>query len=257
MENKEKKEQNEPLVASEPMPKLSIVLPYYNPIQGWELTILASYKAISEKLGFNPELVIVNDGSKVVPSKGSLSQLVSEIPCLITIGYKENRGKGAALRQGIARASGNKIIYTDVDFPYLTKSFLKIWEDLGAHDVVIGVKDEHYYKHLPIMRVWVSKILRKLIGLLFHMPITDTQCGLKGFNQKGKALFLQTTTNRYLCDLEFIYLCFKIRPKLGITHQEVSLRPEVKFSKMNTKILFTEALNLLSIVFKRKAKESF
>src|SRR5699024_8895236 len=117
--------------------------------------------------------------------------------------------------------------------------------------VVIGIKNRAYYKQVPPARIFMSKVLRKLIGILFNIPITDTQCGLKGFNKKGKSVFMKTEVDRYLCDLEFVYLCFREKPALMIDKREIALRPEVEFSDMNIMTLFKEVVNLFSILSKR------
>lgn len=229
------------------MIQLSIILPYYNPPTNWELHVLDAYQTLQRKLLFHPEIIVVNDGSLIGQEK-ALDFLKNNIPNFKATGYEQNKGKGAALRHGVALAQGAKIIFTDIDFPYTTESCLSIWEALLTYDIVIGIKDKTYYRHLPKARIWVSKFLRKMIGLFFRMPITDTQCGLKGFNQKGKTIFLDTTIDRYLCDLEFVYRSFRAKPPLKIASREVKLRDEVEFRKMNAKILISEFFNFLKIV---------
>ena len=230
---------------------LSIVLPVYKPPENWEQQVIEACQTITKAIGSAPEIIIVRDGGHPF-LETSLLKLEQELPGCHCIGYEQNQGKGAALRFGIENAKGEKIIYTDIDFPYTHESFLKVWEALKQNDIVIGVKDAGYYQHVPKARVFISKTLRKLIGLLLHIPITDTQCGLKGFNQEGRRIFLQTTINRYLCDLEFVYLCFKHRGKLNITSTAITLRPDVAFRKMNPRILLTELSNFLSIIVRRK-----
>lgn len=139
------------------------------------------------------------------------------------------------------------IIYTDIDFPYTHESFLKIYNALKNEnaDVAIGIRGEGYYHYLPKARVRISKLFRWFIKKFLHIPTDDTQCGLKGFNQKGKEIFLQTTINRYLFDLEFIFL--SARKKLSIKTVEVELRPDIVLSKMNWKILTQEFGNFLKI----------
>jgi hypothetical protein len=80
-----------------------------------------------------------------------------------------------------------------------------IMDNLESYDVVFGIKNKAYYKQLSLQRKLVSKILQLFIKILFpRLPVSDTQCGLKGMNLKGKAIFLHTKTDRYLFDLEFI-----------------------------------------------------
>lgn len=81
------------------------------------------------------------------------------------------------------------------------------------------------------------------------MPVTDTQCGLKGFNQKGKDMFLQTKINRYLFDFEFIYNVCRNK-SLQYQTVEVQLKENVVFSKMKFKILLQESFNLIKVLLK-------
>lgn len=234
------------------MSQLSIVLPCYNPPDDWEAQVSEAYAYIARRLAIDPELIIVNDGS----SKNidiDLEHLKIKIPGLINIALPQNKGKGAALRAGVAKATGTLTIYTDIDFPYTPDSFLAVFDALhtGHYDVAIGIKNAAYYRHSPKYRTFISKVLRKGISFFFNMPVTDTQCGLKGFNPKGKAVFLKTTIDRYLFDLEFVYQSFRKYRNLKVKAIEVSLRPNVIFRAMNLKVLASESTNFLKILLKR------
>lgn len=237
------------------MSQLSIVLPCFNPPDDWEVHVSKSYAHIAAHLGAAPELIIVNDGSSK-DIEADIRILKTKIPQLIYTSLSRNKGKGAALRKGVSLASGALIIYTDIDFPYTEESFLKVFNALDTedYDVAIGIKDATYYGHLPKYRTFISKALRKGIGFFFNMPVTDTQCGLKGFNQKGKAIFLDTTIDRYLFDLEFVYQSFRKHRNLKVKAVEVSLRPNVIFRAMNLKVLASESSNFLKILLKRNKK---
>ena len=188
-------------------PVVSIVLPCYNPLDGWLEIIDTSLTRIQQE-NIEAELLIVNDGSSHNFDEGKVKQFFAKRLEVHIISYQQNRGKGYALRQGVKEASGDLIIYTDIDFPYTHQSFLKVFSALknDNNDVAIGIRSEEYYTHLPKMRVYISKFLRFLIRKFLRIPTDDTQCGLKGFNQKGKEVFMQTEIDRYLFDLEFIFL---------------------------------------------------
>ena len=113
-------------------------------------------------------------------------------------------------------------------------------------DVAVGIKDIKYYEHLPAFRVRISKLLRFFIRNFLRISITDTQCGLKGFNRLGKEIFLQTTIERYLCDLEFIFLVDR-QKHLIMKPIRVSLKPGVVFSEVSWKILATEGMNFMKV----------
>lgn len=228
----------------------TILLPCYNPHNEWEENVRRNFLSVQQH---NPDkefnLVIVNDGSTKGFSGSKLSQL--NIKNLLVTELAENRGKGFALREGIRRsAKTDYYIYTDVDFPYTESSFQKIISELenGKVNIAAGVRDEGYYKGVPLLRKLISKLLRGLIGILFHLKITDTQCGLKGFDNKGREIFLQTTINRYLFDMEFIFLA-SAQSGVSIKPVTVELRDNIQFSKLNPKILFREGRNFLKIFF--------
>ncbi|MCP4439899.1 MAG: glycosyltransferase family 2 protein [Aureispira sp.] len=231
---------------------LSIVLPCYNPLPDWADTILSSMQEIQQRLPYLViQLIVVNDGSSKNIDVESVKKLENGIDDFLYINYEKNRGKGHALRQGIEQVSYDLCIYTDIDFPYTTDSFVAIFEKLynESLDVVVGIKDAEYYKHVPTIRKWISKILRFFIKLLLRIKITDTQCGIKGFNQKGRKVFLETKIDRYLFDLEFVFSSSHT-PSFGIESLPVALKPGVVFSKVNFKILFTESRSFLKLVFR-------
>ena len=198
------------------------------------------------------ELIIVVDGHTSAVNESELQTLREAVPMLQVIKYEVNRGKGFALRTGAARAKGERIIYTDIDFPYTPGSFRAVYELLRQDraDVAVGVKNDDYYRSVPRVRRAVSRCLRFAIGVFFSMPVTDTQCGLKGFNRKALPLFLNTTIDRYLFDLEFIRSCYKSREKIRVSPVQIQLNNNVHFRRMNYRILSSEALNFLKLVLK-------
>ena len=163
---------------------------------------------------------------------------------------KENRGKGYAIRCGMTKASGDYIIYTDIDFPYSVDSTVAIYNQLMLDkcDVAAGVKDKAYYKDVPKMRKVISKGLQFFTKTLLSLPISRTQCGLKGFKKSIKYLFLETTIDRYLFDIEFLRNAYK--KKYKVVPIPVVLNENVVFRKMNYKILLPEILNFVKLLFK-------
>lgn len=230
------------------MSTFNVILPCYNPHEGWEENVKKDFLFIQQN---NPgkkfHLVIVNDGSVRGYLNSSITLL--GIENLSVTELTENKGKGFALRRGIkAAGKADYYIYTDIDFPYTEESFQKIISELenGETNIAAGVRDEKYYSGIPLFRKLISKLLRWLIGAMFHLKITDTQCGLKGFDNKGKEIFLQTTINRYLFDMEFIFLASGNKD-ITIAAVPVELKKNVIFSKLNWKILISEGRNFLRI----------
>ncbi len=236
-----------------PLHTLDLVLPCYNPQQGWAQTILKAVSQLSETI---PEvdirIILVNDGSQKGITDVDVDALKHGLPHFLYLESKVNRGKGNALRAGVAAARPDGIcMFTDIDFPYTHESLLSLYQQLqsGQTDIAVGIKDASYYAHLPRLRIHISKFLRLLARMFLRISITDTQCGLKGFTEKGKKIFLLTTIDRYLCDLEFIFLADRT-PGMRMQATTVSLKEGVVFSKVNLRILLTEGFNFLKVAAK-------
>lgn len=230
------------------MNSLDIILPAYNPLPGWEDIVIGRFQSLVKALpDVKIRLFIVNDGSQRLEENHSAGVIQEVIPDLQWISYKENRGKGYALRQGVKNSTADFVVYTDIDWPYTEESMIGVIRTLmGSADAVIGKRDENYYTHLPPARRRISRLLRSFNAKLLRLKVDDTQAGLKGFRKNIKDIFLSTTIDRYLFDLEFIYL-ISAKKEIKVVGYPIALRPGITFSKMNRKILFQEARNFLKI----------
>lgn len=227
---------------------LDIVLPCYNPQKNWHLELLGFHK--QAKTHFDIRYYVVDDGSENDELKKSLPELEKEGLSVSYITYSRNRGKGFALREGVRRTTNDHVLYTDVDFPFTNESVLRIAETLmsGNFDVVAGRRNEDYYANkMSGFRKLLSRWFRFVLRRLLKMQITDTQCGLKAFNARGKEEFLKTTVNRYLFDFEFIYRVSQ-RKGLRVCPVNVELKSNVVFRKMPLKILLQEFVNLFRVL---------
>ncbi len=230
---------------------LDVVIPCYNPPIGWEGEVarkFLAFRAFTPDLGLELRLVVVNDGSMRNASAENFERLRTHLPDVLIVNYTENRGKGYALRQGVLASTADLILVTDTDFPYTLASMRRIVECLRLKGgIAAGNRDMGYYDHVPAFRRWLSKTLRWVLRYVLRQPVDDSQCGLKGFDQAGKAIFLQTTIDRFLFDLEFLMLA---RGRVGVTPVTVQLTEGIVFSKVGLRILFTEGKNFLILIFK-------
>lgn len=233
-------------------PSLSIVLPCYNPPKEWAEQVVASMGYLHSKLDgkvSNLELIIVNDGSTTNVSDSNVKKIQSAVNATM-ISYEENRGKGYALRQGVAKVTQDLIVYTDIDFPYQEDSVLSIVESLlQGNEVVLGHRGKDYYDKTPWFRKVVSKTLRWTLKVFLRLPTDDSQCGLKGYNKAGAQVFLDTKIDRFLFDLEFIKLAAKRKKKIALV--TVELKPNVVFSKVSLGVLLREFGNFLRVLFRK------
>ncbi|WP_182888285.1 glycosyltransferase [Hymenobacter rubripertinctus] len=245
---------------SVPLPpaQLALVLPCYHPPLSWAGNILTSLAKLEALLppATTVHLYVVNDGTETGVTPADIALLTQALPGAFTyLAYPLNQGKGHALRTGIARVREPYCIFTDIDFPYQETSVAALYALLqtGA-DVAVGVRDDGYYAQIPPARRRVSRLLRRLTKHVLRLPVDDTQCGLKGFNEAGRRLFLRTTTKRYLFDLELLFLAAR-QGSLRVLPLAVELKPNVVFSRLNPRILLTESLNFIRILGRRLEQE--
>jgi glycosyltransferase involved in cell wall biosynthesis len=208
---------------------------------------------------FDLHYTVVDDGSQNASEiDTSIFSLREAGLTVALIRYEPNRGKGHALRKGIAGSKASYFLYTDIDFPFTNESVSRILSalQLGEFDVIAGFRSAGYYAHkMSAFRRLLSKAFRFFIRRVMRFPVSDTQCGLKAFNEKGRELFLKTTINRYLFDFEFIFLTTKSKA-VRAGSMEVELKQDVVFRKMKLNILIHESLNLFRILLRKPGKRS-
>ena len=228
---------------------ISVVLPCYNPPSGWDQIVIDELQYLAHLYPAHPiELIIVNDGS-IADETTALSRCQNSIESCTIISFSENHGKGHALRRGVAEAKGEVIIYTDIDFPYERLSTIKVISALLEEkiDVAIGQRDSAYYDSIPLQRKIISKLLQAMIKTTLRLKTSDTQGGLKGFNQKAKEIFLQTQIDRYLFDLEFVKLISQ-DASISIGLIPVTPKQDIQMKPMAFTQLWQSAKDFLSLL---------
>lgn len=233
-------------------PALNIIVPCYNPPPDWEKALASRFASLhSAMAGITSHigLVVVNDGSPKNFTDNSTELLRKLVPGVVVVNYPVNRGKGFALREGVRHSSADLHLVTDADFPYTTDSMVRVTETLIARGgIAAGNRDTGYYEHVPLSRRIISRALRWLLRNILKQPIDDSQCGLKAFDNAGKELFLQTTIDRFLFDLEFLMMAGN---RIHVSPVPVELRPGVVFSPVNWKVLATEGGNFLKLLLRQ------
>jgi glycosyltransferase involved in cell wall biosynthesis len=229
-------------------PKLTIVLPCYNPPTNWAHQIIATWQVLEKQIpDADLSLIVVNDGSRTPLSINALFELENVISDFKFVEYSQNQGKGYAVREGMKQAEGDYFIYTDIDFPFEMDCLLRIYDGLkNGADVVCGVRQK-YGEQLKPKRRFLSLGSHLLNTWLLRLPFKDTQGGLKGFNQRGKEVFLSGQIKRYLFDTEFILRASK-RKDLKLTAVTIFARPEIVLSEMSLNVLSKEFDNIFRLI---------
>lgn len=229
---------------------LDIIIPCYNPLKDWHKTMLNSYNLLAKSLlNTNITIILVNDGSTFGISEHDINFLEKQIPNFTYLGLSENMGKGFAIREGFKISQAEYSIFTDIDFPYEERNLIEMYDKLKNYtDIVIGIRDEEYYDKVPAFRKFISKSFKKVLKVVFQIPTSDTQAGLKAFSKKGREVILKTTTNRYLFDLEMIKLAAKDK-SMQFEYTKLNLKDNIILSKLSMKLLVNEFKNLIKILF--------
>ena len=166
---------------------LSIVIPVYNEEQFLEDVVrTAIFQPLPD--GLARELIMVNDASKDESWKvmQSLPEKFPETGFRL-INKKVNEGKGAALRDGFAKVSGDIVLIQDADLEYDPGDYPKLLKPIleGKADVVYGsrfIGEPH-----RVMYFWhqvANNILTTLSNMLTNLNLTDMEVCYKVFRRE-------------------------------------------------------------------------
>jgi dolichyl-phosphate beta-glucosyltransferase len=199
---------------------LSIIVPAYNEAKCLAENIKKFNQYLNEQK-YDYEIIIVNDGS--TDNTGKIGkQLAAKNKNIKLINNKINKGKGAAVRQGLLQASGEYALFIDADNATSIDHLKQVWPYFKkGYDIVIGTRSardaQGACQAVPQAR-W-KRLLgvcgNYIIRLLAVKNIRDTQCGFKVFRKKAvKNIIPQMTIDGFAFDAEMLalaqYLDFKI-----------------------------------------------
>ena len=238
--------------------KVSIVLPVHNPHPGWCDELIRNIKAVEAATGryAATDYILVNDGSQdgfILPDE--IHKLTAALPSLRCLSRKHNKGKGFSLREGMNAAEPSTYyIYTDFDFPFGTQSIVDTLKALEAGaDVIAARRNDSYLEALQCCkRYFLTHLVRQLNRSLLGLNGHDAQAGLKGFNQRGLAVFLRTRINSFLFDTEFlsmVNLC-----GLTLSDVEVTIADGITMSKKRLSVLVREGAHLTLLLIRSLLK---
>lgn len=195
---------------------LSIVIPSYKEEFRIKkiLNALIEYKKDHD---FEIETLVVVDGSPDKTAEAALA-FKDKIESLVVIDRKENKGKGYSVKEGMLKAKGKYILFTDADNSTPLYQVDKLLKHIDKYDVVIGSRYTNggrLAKPQSLSRIIGSRGLNIIIQLLADRGIKDTQCGFKLFtNKAAKDIFTRLTFDRWSFDIELLAIARKLGYKV-------------------------------------------
>ncbi len=185
---------------------LSVIVPAYNCKTIYkDLRVIAHYLTALNRPW---ELICIVDGlvnkndntySKAKKAKNKLIKVYH---------YKKNKGKGYAIRFGMARAGGGTIAFIDAGGDLHASGLGLALEHMKWYkaDIIVGSKRHHASKvDYPWQRTVLSFIVQRATRFFFGLNVSDTQTGLKVFRREVLVKILpRLMVKRWAFDLEML-----------------------------------------------------
>jgi len=192
--------------------KLSVIVPCYNEKERFK-NGLNHFLSYLNKQKYTWQLILINDGS-TDNTLELMEGTAKDNKNINIISYRKNKGKGYAIIQGVKRARGKLILFSDLDHsvPVSTvETFFKYFEK--GFDVVIGsrrVEGSKFIKRQNLIRETLGRGFTLLVRIFIDWDIKDATCGFKAFtNPAAKKLFSSISVYDWAFDAELLFLCKK------------------------------------------------
>ncbi|MBD3367616.1 MAG: glycosyltransferase [Candidatus Eisenbacteria bacterium] len=158
-------------------PRLSVLIPAYN-----EAGTIAEIIQRILSTGLGPEIIVIDDGS--TDETADIVRGLTEDGDITLIELERNRGKGAAVRAGIPRATGDVIIIQDGDLEYDPADYHAILAEFDDPDVQVVYGSRRLRRDNPMSSpiFYMGGVSLTLItNMLYGTGITDEPTCYKAF----------------------------------------------------------------------------
>jgi len=242
-----RREQGSPIVRPAPAGthRVSVVIPAYKEERRISETIarvradLAIYDDNDDL-----EIVVIDDGSL-----DATAHVAREAGADQVIVQPQNRGKGAAVRVGVAAATGRTIAFIDADLAYSPDQLIAFVDAVeSGYDVVIGNRhheDTETLQGTSALRSFGSRVVNMATNVLLLGNYRDTQCGCKAFRADVAKIVLGVgRIDGFAFDIEILHLV----ERYGFTMCELPV--EVVNSETSTVSAVRDGLTVLGDILR-------
>jgi dolichyl-phosphate beta-glucosyltransferase len=193
------------------LPPFSIIIPAYNEAERIANT-LREVVGYLETMSPESELIVVNDGSTDATS--DVVRRVFAAPSVVTtrlLEHSPNRGKGAAVREGLLAATKPIGLFSDADLSTPIEEAPKLVEPIASGELDVAFGSRALDRSLignrqPWRREQGGRVFNLIVRLATGLPFWDTQCGFKAFRLAAMRPILETAqTDGFGFDVELLY----------------------------------------------------
>ena len=203
------------------MYSLSVIIPLYNEEKRLLKSLTKLEKFILQNKKNKIEVIFVSDGSTDLTNK-IIEQFIKKNKKNLKsflVKYKNNVGKGYAIKKGILKSKKSWLLICDADMSVSPNQF-SIWY---KNKKIIDKKQAYFGSRRHQKSNVKSSIIRRILGLLFiifirvlfNIKLKDSQCGFKVFHKNyALKVFKKISSFRFAFDIELIILLKKSKIKI-------------------------------------------
>ena len=160
--------------------KLSVIVPVFNE-RNTVVEIVRRMRAV--ELPVDREIVVVDDGSDD-GTRAVLSQLGDSTVRVVL--HPHNRGKGAAVRTGLANVSGDLVVIQDADLEYDPEDWPRLLAPMlkGKAQVVYGSRFTGERRNMLYLHWLGNRLLSLVTNMLYNTTLSDMETCYKMFDRR-------------------------------------------------------------------------
>ena len=218
---------------------VSIIVPAYKQEKTIKEDIKRIYNVMT-KTRWDFEIIVVVDGFVDRTFEEAKEVSLAEVS---VVGYKDNKGKGYAVRYGMARAVGDYISFIDSGMDINPNGISMLLEHMEWYnaDIIVGSKGHPVSKiNYPLIRKIYSKGYHLLVRILFGLRLKDTQTGLKVYRRQVLEKVLpRLLVKKFAFDIEILAVAkhlgfnriFEAPVEVAWTSENTSFSPFIIFDR--------------------------
>jgi glycosyltransferase involved in cell wall biosynthesis len=164
------------------MRKLSVIVPVFNE-RNTVVEVVRRMRAVELPDGIEREIIIIDDGSGD-GTRDVLRQLGDSTVRILV--HEKNRGKGAAVRTGLALATGDYVLIQDADLEYDPDDWPKLIAPVirGRASVVYGSRFTGERRNMLLLHWIGNRLLSLVTNVLFNSTLSDMETCYKLVDRK-------------------------------------------------------------------------